>query len=116
MNRFIGFLFLIFISAEANAIEFKTTCEKLPHRLVGGFCVHVPTANASNDVVYYLHGSGNNEITWEARWYYTARLKNEWGNLTVPVPTVISFSFGPIWLLVEKNASAASGLYETFVE
>ncbi len=97
-----------------GASGFSSKCEKFKN-WPGGYCIHTPNAQPSGDIVYHLHGRGNNEFTWADDWYYTAQIRREWEKTGLNQPIVISVSFGPTWLLAEKNSSPQSGLFEVFV-
>jgi len=45
-----------------------------------------------------------------------SQVRSEWAKNHERVPTVISVSFGPVWLLAEKNGSPYSGLLNAFTE
>lgn len=75
------------------------------------YCVHRVSPSVNADVVYYLHGANGSAETW-ANTPYFRRIYDAWGT---QAPTVISVSYGPVWLLAEKNTSTYSGLYTHFV-
>ncbi len=113
--RILSALFLaLLLSAPVFAADFQVQCQKFPAPLPGGFCVHAPVTGGSTDVVYHLHGLGGNEMAWQDQWFYTQQIRAEWEASGAAIPTVISISFGPLWLLAEKNTSEASGLFEIF--
>lgn len=114
MRAVASLFLLLWLSVNAFASDFKSQCSKFSPPLTGGYCVHSPTGNSSGDILYYLHGRGNSEFTWQENWYYTAQLRDEWKKNGVSYPTVVSVSFGPTWILAEKNSSNNSGLFEIF--
>lgn len=114
MFRYVCLVALL-ISVSSIASDFKVQCDKFPALLTGGYCLHLPNNLGSGDIVYYLHGSGNNEFTWQEEWYYTAQVRKEWKEKKARLPIVVSISFGPIWLLAEKNSSQSSGLFELLI-
>ena len=107
-------LFLLFIFNTANAVEQR--CGTFPGGIPGGYCIHTPTENHSDDLVYYFHGMGGSQNDWIDPWYYTQQIRQEWKAKGVKVPTVIAISFGPQWFLAEKNNSPYSGLFELFTK
>lgn len=108
--RFLLLLSAVFcFSAQA---EWNIQCGKFPKPLDGGYCVHLPKQNPSGDIVYHLHGNNQSERTFQEEWYYTAQLRTWWKNNSSKLPTVVSISFGPTWLLAEKNSSPYSGLLD----
>lgn len=108
------FLFLIFVSAQIHAADYASTCANFPAPLPGGYCIHKPTHHPSRDILYHLHGKGGSQADWADRFYYPEQIRQEWKTRRYYLPTVISVSFGPIWLLSEQNASPYSGLFEKF--
>ncbi len=105
---------LLSISSFATPDNVESTCENFDQPLNGGYCIHKPKTNSSNDIVYYLHGGGGSEFTWQENWYYTSQIRTEWNKKGVQVPTVVSISFGESWLLAKQNESPYSGLFEVF--
>lgn len=76
------------------------------------YCVHQVEGSINPDVVYYFHGAYGSAQDWTNSVYYQ-RIYEAWG---AQAPTVISVSYGSLWLLAEKNSSARSGLFNHFVE
>lgn len=58
-----------------------------------GWCVE---KNQGPDVMYVLHGGGGSEAS---AFENSEKTKNEWKEMGFDYPSVISFSFGPGWLL-----------------
>jgi S-formylglutathione hydrolase FrmB len=106
------FIFLGFAAFGATS-NWNSKCEKFSQPIDGGYCVHIPDSHRSNDIAYYLHGGGGSEFSWQEEGFYTAQLRKEWSRQNSKLPTVVSISFGETWILVKKNASPHSGLFET---
>lgn len=106
------------LSFSAFADDYTHQCQPYPKGvpLPGGYCIHQPVGKSSGDVLYYFHGRGGSELQWQEEWYYTAQIRAEWNKKHAWRPTVISISFGPEWLLAEKNSSNLSGLFEFFTK
>lgn len=116
MSAFVwGILFASAFSS-AQATSFVSNCGQLTSEPILKYCVHTPAERKSNDIVYYLHGAYNSELTWQDDIFYTAQIRQEWENKKLPLPTVISVSYGPLWILNVKNSSPVSGLLEAFTE
>ncbi len=115
MKHFI-LLFLFISSSSSFSAEYTRECRSLPGPVDGGYCIHKPMQNASSDVVYHLHGLGGSQFTWSDELYYTQQLRDEWSRMNIKRPTVVSFSFGPAWILAEKNSKLVSGLFELVVD
>ena len=50
---------------------------------------------------------------WNDPTYFTALLQAHWQNTGLLPPTVISLSYGPVWLLASKGHAGSSGLLDT---
>ena len=80
------------------------------------YCVHKAKNEPVNgDIAYLLHGRNQNEDNWNDDTLYTAQIQQYWEERKISPPTVVSVSFGPIWLLTNKATSEKSGLYEVFI-
>lgn len=106
----------LFILNLAHAQNYQTHCQQFPTPLPGGFCIHKPENSLSKDVLYYLHGNGGSQTTWQESVYYTQQIRQYWSDTQKQPPTIVSISFGPTWLLVEKNSKPESGLYNVVTE
>ncbi|MGE0762077.1 MAG: alpha/beta hydrolase [Bdellovibrionales bacterium] len=79
------------------------------------YCVHTPKEGSSNgDIAYLLHGRGQTEDNWNDDTFYTAQIQQYWQQRKISPPTVVSISFGPVWLLNTKGKQPASGLADIF--
>lgn len=76
------------------------------------YCVHSVTPSVNADVVYYLHGANGDAESW-ANGDHFREMYDTWGT---QAPTVVSVSYGPHWLLAERNPSRYSGLLTHFVQ
>lgn len=109
-------IFLVGVTAFAGPAEYNVKCDKFAAPLSGGYCIHSPVSSYSRDIVYHLHGRGGSENDWQDVWYYPEQIRQQWKERRANAPTVVSISFGPIWLLAEKNASVNSGLFEVLTQ
>jgi pimeloyl-ACP methyl ester carboxylesterase len=107
------FLFVSFVLATSafarGGPEQVTNCVWQSRAKPFGYCVTKTTGSTNPDFVYYLHGAGLEQNAWtsakEPIWQY-------WSDQGIDAPTVITFGFGPIFLLAQKNQAKASGLLE----
>lgn len=79
------------------------------------YCVYKTEGSDNNDVVYHFHGKDGNEIEekgWASKDHYSYAIRDAWEKSKFKAPVVVSMTFGEVWLLVEKNESPVSGLYE----
>jgi predicted esterase len=77
-------------------------------------CIHTPESGNNQNVLIHMHGLGINEHGFAT--YYMPEIVPYFEKNNLDLPIVISFSFGPIWFLAEKNSSSESGLYEVFMQ
>jgi pimeloyl-ACP methyl ester carboxylesterase len=61
-----------------------------------GYCIE-PATGGNPDVLYYLHGGGGDETHWAKG--FGEDFKQVWSKGQTGSPAVITFSFGPSWLL-----------------
>jgi pimeloyl-ACP methyl ester carboxylesterase len=113
----IAFTFLPLCAlAEAAVTGSTEITQNCYHANEGGerwtYCVHRVNPSVNADVIYFLHGANGNADSW-ANSPYFRRIYDAWGT---QAPTVVSVSYGSVWLLAEKNTSAYSGLYTHFVK
>ena len=77
------------------------------------YCVHRAAGGVNGDVVYHLHGRHLEAEIWNDPSYFTAMVQAYWQKAGVLPPTVISLSYGPVWLLAPKGEAEHSGLLDT---
>ncbi|MEE2742797.1 MAG: alpha/beta hydrolase-fold protein [Bdellovibrionota bacterium] len=108
---FFVFSFHTFASLERPVLE--STCEETDtDRLTWNTCVIKTKDSKSKDVIYYFHGKDGDEKTWLENYSVTGMLRDYWQENNIDAPTVVTVSFGPIWLLVRNNGTATGGLLE----
>lgn len=76
------------------------------------FCIHYAKQGTNSGIAYLLHGRNLDEQTWNDDTYYTSMLQRYWADAGIKPPTIVTVSFGPIWLLAPKGGSENSGLLE----
>jgi enterochelin esterase-like enzyme len=78
-----------------------------------GWCL-TPTDREKNpNVIYFFHGLTLNEHRWDTA-QFTQDMVSIWKSQGLTPPTVVTVSFGPVWLLTEVPGSAR--LYDLFVQ
>lgn len=80
------------------------------------YCVHRSPGSASRDLVVHFHGRRGTARWWNDRTYYTASLYEHWENASTDPPTVVSISFGPLWVLIEDHAEALGPVLDRATE
>lgn len=77
------------------------------------YCVNRAAHGVNGDVVYHLHGRKLDAEIWNDPSYFTAMVQRHWQRAGALPPTVISLSYGPVWLLTPKGEAPHSGLLDT---
>lgn len=97
----------------AQAVTFTPAEQQCDQEGQVRYCVHRAASGVNGDVVYHLHGRNLEAEVWNDPTYFTALLQAYWQNTGLLPPTVISLSYGPVWLLASKGQAESSGLLET---
>ena len=96
-----------------QAVSFTPASQQCAQEGLLRYCVHRAAGGFNGDVVYHLHGRNLEAEIWNDPSYFTALVQQYWQtNGTLP-PTVISLSYGPVWLLAPKGQAPNSGLLDT---
>lgn len=111
---FLGIFFAAL--AASGATQWKVECGVLGGEVEARYCIHRPTGSSNADVLFYLHGAGGSHQTWNETAYYPQQLREQWDARGAQAPTVVSVSYGPVWLLAAANTSARSGLLARFTQ
>jgi pimeloyl-ACP methyl ester carboxylesterase len=77
------------------------------------YCVHRAAGGVNGDVVYHLHGRNLEAEIWNDPSYFTAMVQAYWQDAGLLPPTVISLSYGPVWLLAPQGQAENSGLLDS---
>jgi pimeloyl-ACP methyl ester carboxylesterase len=97
----------------AQAVNFKPASQQCDQAGPLRYCVHRAAGGVNGDVVYHLHGRNLEAEVWNDPTYFTALVQAHWQNADRLPPTVISLSYGPVWLLAAKGQAEHSGLLDT---
>lgn len=102
------FLILLVLKATAHAAVLSHDCGQSTHEgYQYSWCIDAQPGSKNNDVIFAFHGAGDSEQSWAAGFHgraITAALSKRAGDL----PTVISVSFGPTWLITDLAPAIAS--------
>ena len=79
------------------------------------YCISKTENSRNDDLVYLLHGAGGDEKTW-TQWPAFQGVRDRWEKNGTQAPIIVTVSFGPIWLLIDRNSSPQSGLIDIFVK
>ena len=95
----------------AQAVSFKPAEQECGQEGQLRYCVHRAAGGVNGDVVYHLHGRNLEAEVWNDPTYFTALLQAYWQNAGLLPPTVVSLSYGPVWLLAPKGQAGGSGTF-----
>lgn len=87
-------------------IDLEVRCESRTEPVLWSYCVHRQPGSRSRELVVHFHGRRGNERWWNDKTYYTAELYEHWRDAGVDAPTVVSVSFGPLWILAGETRQA----------
>ncbi len=76
------------------------------------YCINQDSGGVNGDWLYHLHGRKLDETIWKDPSYMTAMIQGTWQQMGQRPPTVVTLSYGPVWLLSPKGNAEASGLLE----
>lgn len=76
------------------------------------YCIYRDRRGTNGDIVYHLHGRNLDEQVWNDDTYYTAMLQGEWQRSRALPPTVVTVSYGSVWLLAPRGEKSDSGLLD----
>lgn len=76
------------------------------------YCVHRAATGMNGDVLYHLHGRNLEAEVWNDPSYFTAMVQAEWQRAGVLPTTVVSLSYGSVWLLASRGEAEHSGLLD----
>lgn len=93
-----------------NGLEMKCFSESTP--VEWSFCINSIPGSASQDVLYHFHGRNGAATWWNDETYYSGEVQRFWSENGIAQPTVVSISFGHLWILT----SAEDGLLQVFTE
>lgn len=78
------------------------------------YCIYTAKQGTSGDIVYHFHGRNRGADGFNDADFYTGQLQAYWQAHGQLPPTVVSVSFGPIWLLMRKTQNPRSGWLDVF--
>lgn len=116
------FLFIITYSSVAcshsklqtNIQSTGSICGKVKTSTEWSYCFTPGSGSNANKLIYYFHGGGGDEKGWLRPSNYPEGIREHWKKTGIDAPSVISVSFGPMWLLASRSENPKSGLYEVF--
>lgn len=97
----------------AQAVNFMPAQQACGQEGALRYCVYRASGGVNGDVLYHLHGRNLEAEIWNDPTYYTAMVQAYWQSAGRLPPTVVSLSYGPVWLLAPKGQAPHSGLLES---
>ncbi len=97
----------------AQAVNFTPAHQQCGQEGRLRYCVHRAAGGVNGDLLYHLHGRNLEAEIWNDPTYYTAMVQGYWQSAGLLPPTVVSLSYGPVWLLAPKGQAPHSGLLDT---
>lgn len=79
------------------------TCVDETEPQAWSYCINRVPNSRSTTLVYHFHGRRGNARWWNDDSYYSGDLYREWAQQGIAPPTVVSISFGPLWLLEQQG-------------
>jgi Putative esterase len=98
-----------------QAVQFKPAAQECFQEGALRYCINRAAGGVNGDVLYHLHARNLEAEVWNDTTYFTAMLQASWQNANILPPTVVSLSFGPVWLLTPKGAAEQSGLLDEMI-
>jgi pimeloyl-ACP methyl ester carboxylesterase len=78
------------------------------------WCIQQEANSSNHDVLYYFHGATGSEKSWNEE-DNTTRIRAAWAKLGVDTPSVVSLSFGPLWLVGDVATAQHPALLNSIV-
>jgi enterochelin esterase-like enzyme len=81
----------------------KMDCAKEEGTSPWSYCITKVPGSLSKEVIYHFHGRNGDATWWNDKSYHTGKVHQEWLKTGKEVPTVISISFGKLWMLTRTK-------------
>lgn len=89
--------------------ELEMICSQMSDPIPWSLCVTQDPSSDSRDLLVHFHGRRGTARWWNDKTYYTAELYEHWRAAGVEAPTVVSISFGPLWVLTDEARDGFAG-------
>lgn len=119
MTNIVLLIFLNFATASADVFRpegVQRKCETFETPLPWSYCLYMPTGNKGDDLIYHFHGRNGDPDWWNDEVYYVKDVYKTWLSRNQRLPTVVSVSFGKLWLLIEDPQLPNGGLFDFFAK
>lgn len=98
-------------AAEGVVQECVQRTENRPY----AYCINRVPGSQSKRLIYHLHGRDLHERIWADPVYYTGMVQQEWRERGIDFPTVVTVSFGPLWMF-SSSGRTSGGARQIFIE
>lgn len=95
-----------------NITKTNSACDTVKSSVEWKYCFTPGSGQKAGKLIYYFHGGDGSEKDWVDPNNYSEELRQDWKKTNSDAPSVISISFGKMWLLADRSVAAKSGLYE----
>lgn len=92
----------------------KCFAENLP--VPYSFCINTVQGSKNHDLLYHFHGRNGDATWWNDQNCYSGKLQAAWKEKGQDTPTVVTVSFGKLWLLTEPTDHNSNALHEIFLK
>ncbi|MBN8536709.1 MAG: hypothetical protein J0M15_06625 [Deltaproteobacteria bacterium] len=98
-----------------SASDSNPICKEVKSSVLWKYCFSVGVGKSVRKLILQFHGGGESEKTWFESTGLGEQVRQSWRNSGIQAPSIVSVSFGPMWLLSKRSLLPQSGLYEVFV-
>jgi hypothetical protein len=109
VGNFILICFGILMVKQGSASTIERRCFSLASSVPAETCIYLDKESHNPNILYYFHGIFGDKTSWEQD---GLQIREIWEQAKKDPPTVVSISFGQVWLLNDKNSSRQSGKLE----
>lgn len=78
------------------------------------YCIRNVDRTKNQDIIYFFHGLNGNEETWFTQTFGTGMVERKW-HFRGYDPTIITISFGDVWLLVNNHRFPLLPLFKDYM-
>ncbi|MFZ3231793.1 MAG: alpha/beta hydrolase-fold protein [Pseudobdellovibrio sp.] len=95
-----------------NITKTNSVCETVKTSVEWKYCFSPGSVPKAGKLIYYFHGGDGSETDWVDPNNYSEGLRQSWKKTKPEIPSVVSISFGKMWLLADRSSATKSGLYD----
>jgi hypothetical protein len=107
-------LFYLIFSQTLKAEIVSPVCDEVHSSVTWNYCFSPGVGKNAQKLILHFHGGGLSEKSWFDPNDYAEQIRHYWKVNGIDAPSVVSVSFGQMWLLSKQSSLPQSGLYEVF--